>query len=391
MRKIKIVITDIQLKRQRGGGQFVVKELINGLKEKYHLTYIGQDLGFYYDKVISPYKIRFKPTGYVQNNFLLKTAFVKKLIRTVFHNVIFLRNGLFKKGELSCDIVISNSEYDGAILSPHSRFKLKYRAAIFVKHNPYFNFNRVYPDKFISDKDYRIVALNSADYKRLKARYPPSKVNLIYNGIRLHKNLEKHIEENAFGISRHNRVILSVGRLEDEQKNFSAVIKLMPQILKLDPRVIYIIAGSGPDEVYYKKLIKKLGLSSSVKLVGFISDEEKTRLMQRANLLLQPSVRENFSIVTLEAMALGMLVGAAKNEGSFDIIKDGENGFFIDFNNSSSAEKIVRLLSLKNTMVKSIKAAAVASAKKFSIKKMIKVYKDLIETLYKATKPKHVN
>ena len=42
MKKVSVVITDMQLRTQFGGGQFVVKTLLLGLKKRYKLTYFRQ-------------------------------------------------------------------------------------------------------------------------------------------------------------------------------------------------------------------------------------------------------------------------------------------------------------------------------------------------------------
>jgi len=71
-----------------------------------------------------------------------------------------------------------------------------------------------------------------------------------------------------------------------------------------------ILAGTG--EPYYvnylKKIIISLNLASRVSFAGFVTDEEKNLLLQGADLFVLPSLSENFSIATAEAMAAGLPV-----------------------------------------------------------------------------------
>jgi glycosyltransferase involved in cell wall biosynthesis len=72
---------------------------------------------------------------------------------------------------------------------------------------------------------------------------------------------------------------------------------------------------------------------------GFVSDEEKFRLMAGANLFLMPSPNESFSIVTMEAMAQRSPVLA---NGSSDVLTDhikqsGAGRIYSDYRSFSRA------------------------------------------------------
>lgn len=70
------------------------------------------------------------------------------------------------------------------------------------------------------------------------------------------------------------------------------------------------IAGSGePDYVnYLKQLVKSLNLTNRITFTGFVQNEQKNLLLQGADLFVLPSISENFSIATAEAMAAGIPV-----------------------------------------------------------------------------------
>jgi glycosyltransferase involved in cell wall biosynthesis len=68
----------------------------------------------------------------------------------------------------------------------------------------------------------------------------------------------------------------------------------------------------GPDEGGYsreiERKIEQLGLSSSIKLCGEVSDGEKWKCYANADLFVLPSFSENFGIVIAEALAAGLPV-----------------------------------------------------------------------------------
>ena len=203
---------------------------------------------------------------------------------------------------------------------------------------------------------------------------------LIPNGVDS-TNSEKYDKKfiESIGIKPENKVILSLGRLEDTQKGFSFGIKAMALLKDKYPNIIYIIAGKGPDMEMYKKLISKYNLEGKVKLLGYVTYEQKYSLFRRADIILQPSEREIFSIFTLEVMHFGKPIITTKNEGSIDIIKDGYNGFFAERNEKDIADKVHKVLSLDKVKLAEIRKNSLATAKSFSVERMIKRYKKTIK------------
>jgi glycosyltransferase involved in cell wall biosynthesis len=185
----------------------------------------------------------------------------------------------------------------------------------------------------------------------------------------------------SIGIKPENKVILSLGRLEDTQKGFSFGIKAMALLKDKYPNLIYIIAGKGPDMEMYKKSISKYNLEGRVKLLGYVTDEQKYSLFRRSDVFLLPSSGETFGLVIVEAMHFGKPIITTKNEGSIDIIKDGYNGFFAERDEKDIADKVHKVLSLDKVRLAEIRKNSLATAKSFSVEKMIKRYKKTIKNV----------
>ena len=198
----------------------------------------------------------------------------------------------------------------------------------------------------------------------------------IPNGIET-KNLSKEVIDSVltkFDL-KGRKFIFSVGRLQDSQKGFSLAIRAVSMISD----IIYVIAGNGPDMNFYKDMINSLGLNDRVKLVGFVSDDEKLALMHESSAFLQPSYFESFSIVTLEALSQGAIVLVSKNDGSLDIIDDGGNGFFISLDPDDISKKIKFVIGLDNKISERIKSNAIQTANKYSAENMVSKYRDIID------------
>jgi glycosyltransferase involved in cell wall biosynthesis len=73
------------------------------------------------------------------------------------------------------------------------------------------------------------------------------------------------------------------------------------------------IAGDGPDRQSLERLALELGLGERVRFLGWVSPEQRTRLLASSRVLVVPSLwDEPFGIVGIEAFAAGLpVIGAA--------------------------------------------------------------------------------
>jgi glycosyltransferase involved in cell wall biosynthesis len=100
------------------------------------------------------------------------------------------------------------------------------------------------------------------------------------------------------------------------------------------------IAGCGPELLILKKLAKDM----DVTFLGYISEEEKIRRMQRAHLLLMPAVREGWGLVVTEANACGTPAIGYDVRGLRDSIRDGQTGCLVQPNPEAMANGAIRLI-----------------------------------------------
>ena len=153
---------------------------------------------------------------------------------------------------------------------------------------------------------------NFLENKLLSARkYYDGRTITIHNFI----NKEKFANTNR----KEEPYIVFVGRLSKEKgiENIAKTAKLLPEYE-------FVIAGSGPDEDMLKDI-------PNVKLAGFLTGDELTKLMQNAKVLLLPSVcYENCPLSILEAHALGVPVVTMNSGGMAELVKDGVTGTLVD-------------------------------------------------------------
>ena len=109
------------------------------------------------------------------------------------------------------------------------------------------------------------------------------------------------------------------------------------------PELRCAILGDGPETGALRELVSCLSLEDVVEIRGRVEAEEVRATIAAASCLLNPSEREGYGLVVVEAAAIGtptVLVAGPENAAT-ELIEPGVNGFVAD---SPAPEEIARLL-----------------------------------------------
>lgn len=136
-------------------------------------------------------------------------------------------------------------------------------------------------------------------------------------------------------------IILYIGRL-DKEKKVNILIEAL-QYIKAPFHVV--IEGKGQQMENLETLVNKLGLKNKISFIGYIEESELSTLYSLAAVFVMPSTAELQSLVTMEAMAMGLPVIGAKAGALPYLIKPGKNGFLFEPNDPIDlAQKLQQLL-----------------------------------------------
>jgi len=108
--------------------------------------------------------------------------------------------------------------------------------------------------------------------------------------------------------------ILSLGRLV-RLKGLDSLIRAM-QHTKCHLR----ICGEGPERRKLERLAQHLGLTDRIDFMGWISEEEKHRMLCECRMFAIPSVHEAYGMVAAEAMSYGKPVIASNTGGLPEVV-----------------------------------------------------------------------
>jgi glycosyltransferase involved in cell wall biosynthesis len=116
--------------------------------------------------------------------------------------------------------------------------------------------------------------------------------------------------------------ILFVGRL-DEEKRLDELVWALPQVLNsVDAQIVFV--GTGGRRTALERLAARLGVGGRVRFLGFVPDAALPQVYSAADVFAMPGVAELQSIATLEAMASGLPVVAARAMALPHLV--GDNG-----------------------------------------------------------------
>ncbi|WP_256202758.1 glycosyltransferase [Sulfuracidifex tepidarius] len=127
---------------------------------------------------------------------------------------------------------------------------------------------------------------------------------------------------------------------------------IMREIVKRHRDVKLLIFGEFINNIEKEKffnLIKNFNLEKHIKWLGFISDEEKYKIVSKARALIYPSHVDSFSLVILESLALGTPVIAYDLPGPKSIYRDLKAVRFVrEFDIDRMALNVLDILKMKD-------------------------------------------
>ncbi|MDP3881842.1 MAG: glycosyltransferase family 4 protein [Nanoarchaeota archaeon] len=112
------------------------------------------------------------------------------------------------------------------------------------------------------------------------------------------------------------------------------------------------VAGDGDFLPEMKEYVKREKLEN-IKFFGRVSEEKKRELMQKSWIFVNPSFKEGWGIVNIEANYFGTPVLGSNVGGIKDSVVDGKTGLLFGYGNSKElAEKIDYLINNRKTLSK---------------------------------------
>lgn len=196
-----------------------------------------------------------------------------------------------------------------------------------------------------------------------------------------------------WNILKCERYSIFLSQMHYSIKGFHVFLKALFLIKRIFPQVIVYVAGDNNTlkpwykiTVYWKyikKEIERLNLTSNIRFMGRLSEENMVKQYLKANVFVCPSSIENSSNSVCEAQLLGTPIVASYVGGMMDLINDEETGLLYRFEeHSMMAEKVCRIFSDTDLALKlsenGKRVAEIRHNHKFISVSLNSIYNDII-------------
>ncbi len=221
-------------------------------------------------------------------------------------------------------IIFSSFPYGLLPLKIYTRFRSKKTKIVFtVGGGSSFFYSRF----FLADR----VITKTPEYQRLFSKKFSSVC--IPNGVDIDVFKPKKVSRKEFNLPAKKFIVFSSSAF-DSIKRIDFLIKAVSQI----DNAYLLLAGSGPQESYLKKLGRQL-MGENIRFLGVLDQATLVKYYCLADVFCLPSATEPFGIVLIEAMACQTPVVTNNTEAQQWIVRNG--GSCVDVKNENILIKAI--------------------------------------------------
>lgn len=166
-------------------------------------------------------------------------------------------------------------------------------------------------------------------------------------------------------------------------KNVEIILQAFKIVSKEFPEAILVIAGDGPHKESLQELSKKLGINDNITFSGYVTPQQKAKLLAESNALLFPSTIEGFGLVILESFQQKRPVLVSDISPMSDIVDNNKTGLVINpLDEKKWADAIIELI--KNPQKSEImgkngnEILKVRYNQELFYEKLVKMYNDVL-------------
>jgi glycosyltransferase involved in cell wall biosynthesis len=161
---------------------------------------------------------------------------------------------------------------------------------------------------------------------------PAGRIVTIHNGLDINAfrppgaPAERHQSRRELGLEPGDFVIGAVGRLAAE-KGHTHLITATARVARELPSARLVIVGAGPLRNALESMAAREGVRERVLFAGDLRAD--SGVYGTMDVFVYPSIKGVFGIAVLEAMACGIPVVASGQEGTDELVNDGQNGLLV--------------------------------------------------------------
>lgn len=199
--------------------------------------------------------------------------------------------------------------------------------------------------------------------------------------------LDRRAWRQLYGLDPEQVVFLFVGRVDGE-KRLDVLLRALHHLDRNDIQLV--VAGKGVAQRELETLAAELNLGQRVHFTGFVPDADLPALLNSADIFAMPSEAELLSIATLEAMACGRPVLAARAGALPELVTPGVNGYLFQAGDVADAARCMALLADQPDRWRNMSAASLRKVQAHSLDNTLQRYEMIYEAILAGSMLSHL-
>jgi glycosyltransferase involved in cell wall biosynthesis len=221
----------------------------------------------------------------------------------------------------------------------------------------------------------QVVCLSDAIVQRIREQYPdiqPSVVPSAHAALANGSNNSASVRQRFPG----KTVIGHIGALVQRHKGQQTIIDAARAVADSDPDLVFLLVGSGEDEVVFRNRANGLANIEFTGQVDNIAD-----YLAAFDVFIFPSLHEGLGSSLLDAMSFGLPLVASKVGGIAEIVDDNVNGILIPPNDAGALVGALRRLCADSGMRQSKRDANLQKAATYGADRMAAAYERIYRSI----------
>jgi glycosyltransferase involved in cell wall biosynthesis len=231
--------------------------------------------------------------------------------------------------------------------------------------------------RFIFNQADLIIAVSEFSAQSVKKYFPNKKIISILNGVDTNffnpnKKNQKYLKE-KYGIKFDKPIVAFVGTLQS-RKRPDLVIEMAKNLE--DANFIFIGKNCAPLNFGIQ-----INQQPNAQWIPAMPRQDVAVFLASSDIFIFPSINETCAAVIVEAMASGLPVLTSKSGGNGEMVKNGEDGYLIDFKDNEKEiflEKLKQLIRNKSLQKKIGENACQRAKDFFSWEGVAEAYKNAL-------------
>ncbi len=355
-----------------GGAKSHVLSLVNELGKHIDVKLISFRPGIFADEALSMgINIEVIKTGNIVRD-------IKKVINLIKDEKYQLIHSHGAKANMIAVIVRHFTKLP-TVTTVHSDYRLDYLQSLFRRLS--FGIINTIALRFM---DYYIGVSKNFKEMLVKRNFDPSRIFTVYNGIDFDSEIGSYTrtafaKKYNINVDGSDLIVGILARLTPV-KGLNVFINAANEVLKVNPRVKFLIGGDGEERKSLEHKVNSLGISRNFYFLGFVNDPYE--FMSNIDINVLTSISESFPYSILEGTRLKKATVSSNVGGLSDLIESGRNGFLFNPGDYKKlGEHILKLIndeSLRKDMGEKIHLKA---REKFSLKNMCRTQLDIYKSV----------